>query len=34
LISLTGTLVESLPLAAIDNLTITLVAILLGHVLF
>jgi phytol kinase len=34
LIALAGTLVESLPLADIDNLTITLTAVLLGHILF
>ena len=34
LISIVGTLVESLPLTDIDNLTITLSAVLLGHLLF
>ncbi len=34
LISLAGTLVESLPLPDVDNLTTTLVAVLLGHLLF
>ncbi len=34
LISLAGTLVESLPLPDVDNLTTTFVAVLLGHILF
>jgi phytol kinase len=34
LIALVGTLVESLPLDDIDNLTIPLAAVLLGHLLF
>lgn len=33
LIALTGTLVESLPFKDIDNITITLTAVILGHVL-
>ena len=34
IIALAGTLVESIPIRDIDNLTVTGVAILLGHVLF
>ncbi len=34
LIAVAGTLVESLPLHDIDNITVTLVAVLLGHLLF
>ncbi len=34
LIALVGTLVESLPFSDIDNLTITLAAVFLGHLLF
>ena len=34
LISLAGTVVESFPLENIDNITVTLVAIILGHLLF
>jgi phytol kinase len=34
LIALAGTLVESLPLKDVDNITVTLVAVLLGHLLF
>jgi len=34
LISLVGTLVESLPFHDIDNITVTLSAVLLGHLLF
>ncbi len=33
-IALVGTLVESLPLKDVDNITVTLVAVLLGHLLF
>ena len=33
-IALVGTLVESLPLKDVDNITVTLVALLLGHLLF
>lgn len=34
LIAVAGTLVESLPMHDIDNITVTLVAVLLGHLLF
>ncbi len=34
LIALAGTLVETLPLKDIDNITVTLAAVLLGHILF
>ena len=34
LISLVGTLVETLPLHDVDNLTVTLAAVLVGHLLF
>jgi phytol kinase len=34
LIALAGTVVESLPLSDVDNITVTLVAVLLGHLLF
>jgi len=34
LIALAGTLVESLPLKDVDNITVTLVAVLLGYLLF
>ena len=34
LIALVGTLVESLPLKDVDNITVTLVAVLLGHLWF
>jgi len=34
LIALAGTLVESLPLRDVDNITVTLAAVLLGHLLF
>ena len=34
LIALTGTLVESLPLKDVDNITVTLAAVALGHLLF
>jgi phytol kinase len=34
LIALAGTLVESLPLKDVDNITVTLAAVLLGHLLF
>ncbi len=34
LIALAGTLVESLPLADVDNITVTLAAVVLGHLLF
>jgi phytol kinase len=34
IIALAGTVVESLPLAEVDNITVTLVAVLLGHLLF
>lgn len=34
LLALGGTLVESLPLSDVDNITITLTAVLLGHLLF
>ncbi len=33
-IALVGTLVESLPLKDVDNITVTLAAVLLGHLLF
>jgi phytol kinase len=33
-IAIAGTLVESLPMHDIDNITVTLVAVLLGHLLF
>ena len=33
-IALAGTLVESLPLKDVDNITVTLAAVLLGHLLF
>ncbi len=33
-IAVIGTLVESLPLKDVDNITVTLVAVLLGHLLF
>jgi phytol kinase len=33
-IALVGTLVESLPLKDVDNITVTLVAVVLGHLLF
>ena len=33
IIALVGTLVESLPIKDIDNLTVTLVAVILGHIL-
>jgi phytol kinase len=34
IIALAGTLVESLPIRDVDNITVTLVAVLLGHLLF
>jgi phytol kinase len=34
LIAIVGTLVESLPLKDVDNITVTLAAVALGHVLF
>ncbi|MCJ7583340.1 MAG: hypothetical protein MUO30_01020, partial [Anaerolineales bacterium] len=34
LIALAGTLVESLPLKDVDNITVTLAAVALGHLLF
>jgi phytol kinase len=34
IIALVGTLVESLPLKDVDNITVTLVAVMLGHLLF
>ncbi len=34
IVSLTGMLVESLPLKDIDNLTVTLAAVLVGHLIF
>jgi phytol kinase len=34
LIALAGTLVESLPFRDIDNITVTVIAVLLGHLLF
>ncbi len=34
IIALVGTLVESLPIKDIDNITVTLAAVILGHVLF
>lgn len=34
LIAFAGTLVESLPLKDIDNITVTLTAVILGHILF
>ena len=34
IIALVGMLVESLPLKDVDNITVTLVAVLLGHLLF
>jgi phytol kinase len=34
LIALAGTLVESLPLKDVDNITVTLVAVAMGHLLF
>jgi len=34
IIALAGTLVESLPLPNIDNITVTLTAVILGHLLF
>jgi phytol kinase len=34
LISLVGTLIESLPIKDIDNITVTIAAILLGHLIF
>jgi dolichol kinase len=34
IIALVGTLVESLPIRDVDNITVTLVAALLGHLLF
>jgi len=34
IIAFAGTLVESLPLKDIDNLTVTLTAVILGHILF
>jgi len=34
LIALAGTLVESLPLKDVDNITVTLAAVALGHWLF
>jgi phytol kinase len=34
IITLVGTLVESLPLKDVDNITVTLVAVLLGQLLF
>jgi phytol kinase len=34
LIALAGTLVESLPLTDVDNITVTITAVLLGHLLF
>jgi dolichol kinase len=34
LIALAGTLVESLPLKDVDNLTVTLTAVLLGYAVF
>jgi phytol kinase len=34
LIALAGTLVESLPFSEIDNITVTLAALALGHLLF
>jgi phytol kinase len=34
LIAITGTLVESLPLNDIDNITVTVAAVLLGHLVF
>jgi hypothetical protein len=34
LIALAGTLVESLPIRDIDNISITLSAVILGHILF
>lgn len=34
LIAIAGTLVESLPMHDIDNITVTLIAVLLGHLLF
>jgi phytol kinase len=34
IIALAGTVVESLPLADVDNITVTLVAVVLGHLLF
>ncbi|MFU8772477.1 MAG: phosphatidate cytidylyltransferase, partial [Anaerolineales bacterium] len=34
LIALAGTLVESLPIKDIDNLSVTLTAVLLGHILW
>jgi hypothetical protein len=33
-LSLVGMLVESLPLKDVDNFTVTLVTVLLGHLLF
>jgi phytol kinase len=33
-IALVGTLVESLPLKDVDNITVTLVAVLLGQLIF
>jgi phytol kinase len=34
IIAVVGTVVESLPLSDVDNITVTLVAVLLGHLLF
>jgi phytol kinase len=34
LIALAGTIVESFPLKDIDNITVTLVAVIIGHILF
>ena len=34
LLALVGTLVESLPLKDVDNITVTLAAVLLGHLVF
>lgn len=34
LIALAGTLVESLPLKDVDNLTVTITAVILGHIMF
>jgi len=33
-VAVAGTLVESLPLKDVDNITVTLVAVLLGYLLF
>jgi dolichol kinase len=34
IIAVVGTVVESFPLADVDNITVTLVAVVLGHLLF